>query len=129
MVISDAEAFVDQVEPASFDGVFVDFQDTAEPPSAYFSAAFWSSLSRLIKPGGLVVINVTEWLYGGEAWRDFQLALLAGGLDAVALGDEHGVGNRVLVSSPHGPQDRLAADRGQMARAPDLADQRGGGGG
>jgi len=100
VIVSDAEAFVSQAEPASFDGVFVDFQDAIEPPDAYFSAAFWRSLSTLLKSGGLVVVNVTAWLYGGKAWRDFQLALLGGGLDAVALGDEHGDGNRVLVSSP-----------------------------
>lgn len=100
VIVSDAETFVSQAEPASFDGVFVDFQDASEPPCAYFSASFWRSLSALLKPGGLVVVNVTEWLYAGEAWRDFQLALIGGGLDAVALGDEHGEGNRILVSSP-----------------------------
>lgn len=99
VIVSEAEAYVGQAEPASFDGVFVDFQDSPAPPAAYLSAPFWRSLSAVLKPGGLVVVNITEWLYCGDAWRDFQLALIGGGLDAAALGDDQN-SNRILVSSP-----------------------------
>lgn len=100
VVVEDAEAYVQGAPEASFDGAFVDFQDSPTTPAAYLRSSFWSALAEVLKPGGVVVVNLTEWLYGGGDWRAFQLALMGGGLDAVALGDEHGAGNRILVSSP-----------------------------
>lgn len=99
VVVSDAAAYVEQARAASFDGMFIDFQDTCVTPDAYLSASFWRAVSRVLKPGRMMVINLTDWLYGGSDWTDFRRALGQGGFDAVALSHEYGDGNRILVSS------------------------------
>ena len=99
VVVSDAAAYVEQARAASFDGMFIDFQDSCVTPEAYLSASFWRAVSRVLKPGRMMVINLTDWLYGGSDWTDFRRALGQGGFDAVALSHEYGDGNRILVSS------------------------------
>lgn len=99
VVVSDAAAYVDQARTASFDGMFIDFQDSCATPAAYLSESFWRSVGRVLKPGRMMVINLTDWLYDGRDWADFRRALGQGGFDAVALSHEYGDGNRILVSS------------------------------
>jgi len=103
VAVSDAAAYV-EVSPAGvFDGVLIDFQDAAETPATYLSAAFWRAVARTLRPRGLVVINVTGWLHDGRDWRSFQRALGLGGFDAAALSQEHGAGNRILVTASAAP--------------------------
>lgn len=99
VVVSDAAAYVELAAAASFDGVLVDFQDSIETPRAYLSPSFWRDVARVLRPRGMVVINVTSWLHGGCAWRAFQGALGLGGFDAAALSEEYGAGNRILVTA------------------------------
>ncbi|MBT9471959.1 MAG: methyltransferase domain-containing protein [Pseudomonadota bacterium] len=99
VVVSDAAAYVARAMAASFDGMFIDFQESSATPEAYLSASFWRAVSRVLKPGCMMVVNLTDWLYEGRDWADFRRALGQGGFDAVALSHEYGDGNRILVSS------------------------------
>lgn len=99
VIVSDATAYVEQARAASFDGMFIDFQDSCATPAAYLSASFWRAVGRVLKPGRMMVVNLTDWLYDGSDWADFRRALGQGGFDAVALSHEYGDGNRILVSS------------------------------
>lgn len=99
VIVSDATAYVEQARAASFDGMFIDFQDSCATPAAYLSASFWRAVGRVLKPGRMMIVNLTDWLYDGSDWADFRRALGQGGFDAVALSHEYGDGNRILVSS------------------------------
>ncbi len=99
VVVGDAAAYVEQAGAASFDGMFIDFQDSCVTPKAYLSASFWRAVGRVLKPGRMMVLNLTDWLYDGRDWADFRRALGHGGFDAVAVSHEYGDGNRILVSS------------------------------
>ena len=99
VAVSDAAAYVERAAGASFDGVLIDFQDSFETPRAYLSQSFWRAVERVLRPRGMVIVNVTRWLHGGRDWGAFQAALGLGGFDAVALSDEHGAGNRILVTA------------------------------
>jgi spermidine synthase len=99
VVVEDAAAYVDKAPPACFDAVVVDFQDSPVTPNAYLANDFWRGVDRLLRPAGMVLINVTCSLHQGVDWRDFRRALAAGGLDSVALGEVFETGNRLLVTS------------------------------
>lgn len=99
VVVSDAAAYMEQAGAAAFDGMFIDFQESSATPEAYLSASFWRAVSRVLKPGRRMVVNLTDWLYEGRDWTDFRGALGQGGFEAVALSHEYCDGNRILVSS------------------------------
>lgn len=100
VVVDDAARYVERAARASFDGVLVDFQDSAATPEAYLSAAFWRALGRLLRPQGMMVLNVAEPLSREPSWTAVRAALQDGGFDSVALSDAYASGNRLLVSVP-----------------------------
>ena len=99
VVVDDAANYVDTAAPSSFDALLVDFQDSATTPVAYLSETFWRASVRLLQPGGILLGNITDWLYLGPDWVVFRTVLAAAGLDSVSLSEEFGIGNRLLMYS------------------------------
>jgi spermidine synthase len=99
VVVDDAANYVGAAAPASFDAVLVDFQDSAAIPIAYLSEGFWRASVRLLRPRGMLLANITEWLHLGPDWLVFRGALAAAGLGAVSLSEDFGSGNRLLIFS------------------------------
>ena len=99
VTVSDAWDYVRAAPSASVDGVLVDIQDTGVTPPAYRSLAFWRDVARLIRMGGLIVLNVVDSLFDSADWADVRKALAAAGLDTAAISDDFGQGNRLLVTA------------------------------
>jgi spermidine synthase len=99
VVVDDAANDVGRAAPASFDAVLVDFQDSEDIPVAYLSERFWRASVRLLRPRGMLLANITEWLHLGPDWLVFRGALAAAGLGAVSLSEDFGTGNRLLIFS------------------------------
>ncbi len=99
MVITHPAAFAAQARSESFDAMFADLQDETGPPPVYLSAAFWEDVKRLLRRGGLVLVNVTDELHAVRAWGPFQRALAAAGFTAMVLRERQACGNRLLVTS------------------------------
>jgi spermidine synthase len=90
----------DSVESgATFDAVVADMQDGPTIPAAYLATDFWEDVKRLLRPGGLVLVNVTDELHAIRAWSPFQRALATTGFTAMVLSPRYGCGNRLLVTS------------------------------
>lgn len=106
VLIREAEAFVAEAQPATFDGALVDIQDSPITPSAYLSPAFWTQLVRVPRPGSLVLVNVIDWLYLEPDWPQVRVALNRAGLDSIALSDRFASGNRLLVTATSTARDR-----------------------
>lgn len=101
VVVEDAAAFVSRAAPASFDGVFVDFQESAVTPVAYLSEVFWRSLTRALRAPRVVVMNVPPQLYRGDDWPSVRRVLTDAGLGSAALSDPFEFGNRLLLTLAH----------------------------
>jgi len=99
VVIREAAAYVAEAPAAAFDGVLVDFQDSPVTPSAYLSPSFWKDLVRVLRPGGLVLVNVIDWLHLQADWSRVRVVLASAGLDSIALSDRFTCGNRLLVTA------------------------------
>ena len=99
VIVDDAANFVTAAPSASFDAVLVDFQDSFATPAAYLSGTFWRSIVRLMRPQGIVVTNVVNWVHLGPDWPLLRAAQRAAGLDSVDLSEEFETGNRLLVAS------------------------------
>jgi len=56
-------------------------------------------VKRLLRRGGLVLVNVTDELHAVRAWGPFQRALAAAGFTAMVLSERQACGNRLLVTS------------------------------
>lgn len=98
VLVEDAAGYVERAEPAAFDGVLVDFQDSSAAPEAYLDAGFWRGVVRLLRPGGLMVLNVAEPLTEEPAWTAVRAAIKAGGFAAIVLTEAYASGNRLLVA-------------------------------
>lgn len=107
VVVEDAARFVEQAPRAWFDGVLVDFQESLAAPEAYRSAGFWCALGGVLRPGGLMVLNVAEQLREEPTWTAVRTALKAGGFASIAVSDAYASGNRLLVSCFGPSRDRL----------------------
>lgn len=99
VIVEDASTYAARTPDGAFDAVLVDFQDSPAPPAAYLDHRFWADAARTTKPAGLLLVNVTDWLYDSPEWTMFRRALATAGLDSVALSEEFESGNRLLVTA------------------------------
>ncbi|MGZ8370707.1 MAG: hypothetical protein ACXWVH_06585, partial [Caulobacteraceae bacterium] len=94
-----AWAYTARAPEGTFDAVLIDFQDSPTPPAAYLDGSFWADAARVVRPAGLLIVNITDCLYDSPQRPLFRQALAVAGLDSVALSDEFGCGNRLLVTA------------------------------
>ena len=85
VVTAEAAAFVTTSAANDFGAIFVDFQDSTNPPADDFSAGFWRQVDRVMRPEGQVIINITNYLWDGPDWPGCVEAISATGLNSVPL--------------------------------------------
>jgi predicted membrane-bound spermidine synthase len=98
-VTAEAGAFVTASAASEFDAVFVDFQDSTKPPADYLAPAFWRQVGRVLRPGGQVIVNVTDYLWNGPNWPACLEAIGAAGLISVPLDGVYDTGNFLAVAT------------------------------
>jgi predicted membrane-bound spermidine synthase len=100
VVTAEAAAFVAASPAATFDAVFVDFQDSATPPADYLAPAFWRQVARVLRPRGqVIIVNVTNYLWDGPDWPACLEALGAAGLVSAPLDDVYDAANFLMVAT------------------------------
>lgn len=99
VLVEDAAHYVADATGASFDGVFVDFQDGVDTPAAYRDLTFWRDLIRITRPGGFVVLALSVSLYAGADWPLVQRAMTQAGFDSDAVTPESAPGWRLLITT------------------------------
>jgi predicted membrane-bound spermidine synthase len=99
VVTAEAGAFVVASPAATFDAVFVDFQDSATPPDDYLAPAFWRQVARVLRPGGQIIINVTSYLWDGPDWPACLEAIGAAGLIPAPLEEVYDSSNFLMVAT------------------------------
>lgn len=98
VVTADAAEFVSAAAEATFDAIFVDFQDAEIPPAAYLKERFWSDVRRVLSSDGQVLINVTDYLWDSPTWPKVLKAVRAAGLAPASTPAVSETGNRVVVA-------------------------------
>lgn len=96
---AEAAAFVAASAASDFDAVFVDFQDSTKPPADYLAPAFWRQIGRVLRPGGQIIINVTNYLWDGPDWLPCLDAIGAADLISAPLDEVYDTGNFLMVAT------------------------------
>lgn len=123
VVVGDARAAVDVT--AGWDVVVADVFQAARSPASVATAGFYAAARRALRPGGLLIANVTD--VPPLAYARTQVAgARTAFADVAALGPAavlraRRAGNVVLVASAAGLPDRLGRAAERVLRGPGLA--------
>lgn len=81
--VGDARAVLETEEPAGYDVIVADVFDGAASPASVATTGFAEAAARALRPGGLLVMNVTD--IPPLAWTRIQVATLRSAFARLAL--------------------------------------------